>query len=161
MRRAALIVMLTCMPPRTSCFLSHSTCPCSHSKTTCWASSSNIKGASRASEIMKIIKARYGKEDDWNKTRNYLYQANERLTMEQVNQVLEFLDERKCDAFALLSWLIIHATVLTPLVCSCSFCAFVGQEHSHILSSHPEEKCHDTITAHDSVSTTTISRWSL
>ena len=46
---------------------------------------------------MDTIRTRYGDDNTkWSKTRNYIYQASDRLTLQQVNDVLWFLDERKC-----------------------------------------------------------------
>lgn len=45
-------------------------------------------------KIMSLLTSRYGNEDPsaWSKTRNYIYQAVDRLTLAQVQEVLDFLD---------------------------------------------------------------------
>ena len=42
-------------------------------------------------DIVTFLATRYG-EGNWTKTRNYLYQAKEKLTLQQVEGVLDFLD---------------------------------------------------------------------
>lgn len=96
-----LVAIHQSLSATTAGYVAHSTSSRTHyssSKNTCWASSST-RGNSKASEIMDTIRTRYGHgaltNTAWTKTRNYVYQASDRLTLEQVNDVLWFLDERK------------------------------------------------------------------
>lgn len=102
MMRAALIAVASLLLSMCRCFVPPATTMrprLYYSKTiTCWGSSSSsyIKGTSsskNASDIMDTIKTRYGHDDDWKRTRNYVYQASDRLSRKQVTKVLGFLDE--------------------------------------------------------------------
>ena len=105
MRAHLRIILLLILPTTTTGFVSHSTRPHSCSKHACWASSKQVpsssRGTSKVSEIMNVLQTRYHNNDgstaksEWTKTRNYLYQTSERLTLDQVNDVLKVLDKGK------------------------------------------------------------------
>jgi hypothetical protein len=89
-----ILRMTFVLAPATTAFVSCTTRRACYSKIKCFASTATF---SNASEIMDILKTRYGERDqdvDWTRARNYAYRASKSLDMEQVNQVLSFLDER-------------------------------------------------------------------
>lgn len=99
MRAVAIVIrfilrMTIVFAPATTAFVSCTTRRACYSEVKCFASTRTF---SKASEIMDILKTRYGDSDgvDWTRTRNYSYRASKSLDMEQVDQVLSFLDERK------------------------------------------------------------------
>lgn len=99
------VLFLFLMPETKAAFVSYPifTKTPSLSKTLCWASAP-VRETSKASEIMTTLKTRYATKEEqsqanakaWSRTKNYVYQASDRLTLEQVNAVLKFLDECKC-----------------------------------------------------------------
>ncbi len=99
MIRVIILLMTIVLAPATAAFVSCTTRRACYSKIKCFASAATF---SKAREIMDILKTRYGDSDDdvdWTRTRNYAYRASKSLDMEQVDQVLSFLDERKYNLF--------------------------------------------------------------
>lgn len=130
MRRSTVLLLLLLSVARTNAaFTTHSTSKGtrpSPSKSICWASKapSSSRGTSKASEIMNVLKTRY--DDDklqtnstWSKTKNYVYQASDRLTLQQVNDVLGFLDQCKSACFIVI---VVASCLVCPLLCVAFLC---------------------------------------
>jgi hypothetical protein len=80
------LVLVMLLSLKASGFLTHSGSTFHSTACCCFASKSSR-------EIMDTIKMRYGYQADWTKTRNYVYRASDRLSLQQIEHVLSFLDQ--------------------------------------------------------------------
>ena len=90
MRLKSLAILVPSILPTVAFVLSHlgqSTRPSKLSS----SNATDVVGSPKPRDIISFLTTRYG-EGDWTKTRNYVYQAQEKLSIQQVDKVLNFLD---------------------------------------------------------------------